>query len=139
MASDPGHPYVAGLAAGTDTGKPRWDLSLADDGQALPAVIDGPVVVVAEADGTVEGVGTLDGRLRWSNLVPAGCIPATEGNASLNPGAHGVPAGWRPAGGCQLGWGMAATIRPIGSTNTLGSWFRPSGAASRIDWGRGQR
>ena len=157
MASDPGHPYVAGLAAATDTvvvatgnewgtapamvypvvdglvalnlsnGKPRWDLSLADDGQALPAVIDGPVVVVAETDGTVEGVGTLDGRLRWSHLVPADCIPANEGNASLNPGAAILTGGPEVVVAYPCTQGSVVVALAPGTGSVFWTWKAPAG------------
>lgn len=158
-ATDPGHRFVAGLAANTATvvaatgivvggphtaavpevnrliglnpasGKRRWDLTLARDGQTLPAVIEGPVVVVAEADGTVEAVGTLDGRERWIDPPPAGCSPPPDTNDALSPAAvilAGAPGAVVVAYSCRPG-SIVADINP-GTGTIAWTWRTPLGS-----------
>jgi len=67
------------------TGAQLWTLSLADDGQGVPAGVDGTVVVVAEQDGTVVGLDAHTGHLLWMQRRPVDC--AVTGTSDLTPAA----------------------------------------------------
>jgi outer membrane protein assembly factor BamB len=71
------------------TGTQRWSLALADDGQGVPAEIEGSVVVVAQADGTIVGIDATTGRQRWLDAVPDRC--PTQPQDGLTPSAAVLP------------------------------------------------
>jgi hypothetical protein len=79
----PAGPYVVDRLTALDaaTGRTRWTLTLADDGQGVPAVVYGSTVVVAQDDGSVTGVSALTGATVWSVPRPVGCASPFGGSA----------------------------------------------------------
>lgn len=68
-------PIVNGLAVyDPGDGALRWRVSLAEDGQGLPAVLADGLVVVSQADGVVVGLSEATGILRWQDPPPPGCL-----------------------------------------------------------------
>ncbi len=83
IGRSPGRVYgvVDGLV-GLDpaNGRHLWKLELGPDGQELPAVVEGPTVVVSKPDGVVEGVRASSGAVSWSDpLLPHCRRPSTMG------------------------------------------------------------
>ena len=73
------------------TGQRRWAMSLAADGQTVPAVLAGSRVVVAEPDGTVIGLAAATGTTRWRKPIPSGCT-AGDPQGGLAPAVDVLPA-----------------------------------------------
>lgn len=78
------------IALDPGTGAQRWSIRLADDGQGVPAVIAGNLVVLARADGTVLGLDASTGARRWLDPLPNGCHP-DDTSSGLSPAAVVLP------------------------------------------------
>lgn len=85
---------VVGLA-GLDpaSGRPIWVIPLAPDGQELPAVVKGPTVVVSKANGTLEGLRSRNGSVKWSDPLPPRCARSPGVRSGLSPRASIITGG----------------------------------------------
>jgi outer membrane protein assembly factor BamB len=118
------------VAYDSATGQPRWAVALPDDGQGLPAVLTGGVVVVSGADGSLLGLSESDGHQLWSDPAPAGC---TTGGSTTGV-AEAAVVGAAPAGqgalalvadGCPGGGSVVAVDASTGITRW--TWPAPRG------------
>ena len=103
------------------TGQKRWAFNTGRSVTANP-VADGPVVYVANADGTLFAIDAASGQARWRHQFPAdGGLPARVASPPVVAGGvlHVVTEGKMlyaldPAGG-TLKWKMAATPTATGN------------------------
>jgi outer membrane protein assembly factor BamB len=109
------------------TGHPRWNMSIPNDGQGLPALLTGSVVVVSEADGSVLGVREADGRQLWRDRAPAGCSGDST-QQGLEPNAVIIGLG-STAGGANALIGYSC---PAGGSVAA---IDPANGATRWTWG----
>ncbi len=114
----------------TNTGHPLWDVVFPNDGQALPALLTGSVVVVSEADGSLIGLRERDGQQLWHDPAPDGCtsyaMDATLPNAAVI--GAGTAAGASVAviaNACPDGGSFAAIDPSSGVTRW--TWRAPEG------------
>jgi PQQ-like domain len=126
QAPDMVFPAVDELAAyDRSTGLLRWAVAIPNDGQGMPGLLTGSVVVVTEADGSVLGLSETDGHQLWRDSAPRGCT----GNSTdqLEPNASVV-------GMSSPGDGMGAVIAyacPAGGTVAA---IDPSNGAMQWTW-----
>jgi outer membrane protein assembly factor BamB len=128
-------PLVNQLAAYDSlTGVVRWTVDIPDDGQGIPALMLGGVVVVSEADGTLLGLSEGDGHQLWSDSyafscagkggtvsnIPAGTLAQVLGVLGAGPD---VAVGYQCAG--TGGGGVAAVDAATGGR--VWSWPMPGG------------
>jgi outer membrane protein assembly factor BamB len=125
-------PVVDGLVAyDAATGAAMWEVALPDDGQGMPALLTGSVVVVTQADGSVDGLSESDGHQLWKDPAPKGCSTSdtqdgTEPNAAMvgtasDDGSVTAVVGYA----CPAGGGVAA-IDPSNGTARW-RWQIPTG------------
>ncbi len=112
------------------TGAQRWSLTLADDGQGVPARIAGSVVVVAEADGSVLGIDATDGRQRWLDPAPSGCVVRQQDG--LDPGAAVLPGA--PAVTVRYRCTIQDRITRLHATTGSVAWTRVLPRGGRADY-----
>jgi outer membrane protein assembly factor BamB len=128
-------PLVTQLAAYDPlTGVVRWTVDLRDDGQGIPALMLGGVVVVSEADGALLGLSEADGHQLWSDPFPFSCA-GKGGTVDSTPGGTlaqvlgilgagpDVAVGYECAG--TGGGGVAAVDAASGGR--VWSWAMPGG------------
>jgi len=142
-------PLVNQLAAYDSlTGVVRWTVDIPDDGQGIPALMLGGVVVVSEADGTLVGLNEADGHQLWSDSFAFSCA-GKGGTAGLSPPATlaqvlgvlgagpDVAVGYQCAG--TGGGGVvavdAATGGPVWSWPMPGGWEGDWQVAGNADRG----
>jgi outer membrane protein assembly factor BamB len=113
------------------TGVERWHVALPVDGQQLPAVLTGGVVVVSEAGGALLGLSEQDGHRLWSDSPPAGCVNGfledLQPDAKvIGPGpVRGSDATAAVAYGCPGGGGVDEVDAATGTL--LWAWPVPEG------------
>jgi outer membrane protein assembly factor BamB len=67
-------PLISGLVAyDSATGRQRWNVTIPDDGQKIPALLTGSTVVVSEEDGTLLGLSEQTGHQVWRDRAQRGC------------------------------------------------------------------
>jgi outer membrane protein assembly factor BamB len=119
--------FTTGLVAYDPvTGAPRWTFSFPQDGQTVPAVLAGGVVVVTEADGTVVGLDEGDGHQLWRDPTRETC-PGWQ--AALGPDTF-------PVGPLTLsGTGQTLAVVGYGCLTTGGVEALNPMVGSRVwDW-----
>jgi outer membrane protein assembly factor BamB len=107
------------------TGALRWTVAIPSDGQGMPALLAGSIVVLTEADGSVIGLSESDGEQLWRDAVPKGCHGSSTDQ--LEPNASVVGIG-------SAGSGTSALIAyacPAGGTVAA---INPSSGAMRWSW-----
>ena len=124
-------PLVDQLTAyDSSTGHALWDVVIANDGQAVPALLTGPVIVVSEADGSLVGLRERDGRQLWRDPPPHGCT----GNSIDETQPDAAVIGATTTGGvrlaviayaCPAGGGVAAIDPSNGVRRWM--WAAPEG------------
>jgi outer membrane protein assembly factor BamB len=124
-------PVVAQLTAyDPTTGHSRWAVVIPSDGQGMPGLLTGSVVVVSQADGSVLGLKESDGHPLWRDHAPAGC--ASNSTRGLQPNAAMIGMG-SPRDGtsaiiayaCPAG-GSIAAIDPVNGARRW-NWRVPQG------------
>jgi outer membrane protein assembly factor BamB len=124
-------PAVDELAAyDRPTGVLRWTVAIPNDGQGMPALLTGSVVVVTEADGSVIGLSESDGEQLWRDGAPKGCHGSSTDQ--LQPNASVVGVGSDRSGtsaliayACPAGGAVAAIAPSNGAVQW--TWRVPAG------------
>jgi hypothetical protein len=114
-----------------NTGRLRWSRRLALDGQSVPAMVEGQMVVVTEADGTVIGLLATTGRVEWTDGHPKGCIVPPQDDPGLSPAVTLVDVAPEAGGSIAVDYQCRS---PSGAGSAVLAGINPDTGAAEWRW-----
>jgi outer membrane protein assembly factor BamB len=117
-------PAVDELAAyDRSTGLLRWAVAIPNDGQGMPGMLTGSVVVVTEADGSLRGLSESDGHQLWRDSAPRRCTGNSTDQLDPNASVIGLDSdGGRVSAVIAYACPAGGTVAAVDPSNGAMQW-----------------